>query len=130
MDVLEWYVKEGDVVEQFTSLVKVQSDKATTDITSPFEGTITKLCYAENDVARVGEPLIFIDIVGDGTEAENASTKEDITQSKEETVHSSSSDMLRGAMDAPSKGGKVLCVRVHGVMILCKPCPRTNLHRF
>ena len=58
VEVMQWFVKAGDTVEQFDKLVEVQSDKATVEITSPFVGSITSLEYATGDVAKVGTALL------------------------------------------------------------------------
>mmetsp|Transcript_10623 Transcript_10623/g.32508 ORF Transcript_10623/g.32508 Transcript_10623/m.32508 type:complete len:497 (+) Transcript_10623:90-1580(+) len=60
VEVLKWFVKAGDEVTQFQKLVEVQSDKATVDITSRFDGTVSKLGYSEGDIAAVGTPLCYI----------------------------------------------------------------------
>ena len=49
------------MVKQFDKIVEVQSDKATVEITSRYDGKITKLYHAEDTVAKVGEPLVDID---------------------------------------------------------------------
>ncbi|KAI8903893.1 dihydrolipoamide branched chain transacylase E2 [Powellomyces hirtus] len=56
-EVIQWFVKEGDRVEQFSPIAEVQSDKAAVEITSRYDGVIKKLHYAQGDVARVGQPL-------------------------------------------------------------------------
>ena len=38
VEVLAWHVKPGDRVSQFDKLLEVQSDKATVDITSRYDG--------------------------------------------------------------------------------------------
>eukprot|EP01128_Nolandella_sp_AFSM9_P004036 TRINITY_DN1776_c0_g1_i1.p1 TRINITY_DN1776_c0_g1~~TRINITY_DN1776_c0_g1_i1.p1 ORF type:complete len:514 (+),score=150.46 TRINITY_DN1776_c0_g1_i1:31-1572(+) len=60
VEVLQWYVEEGDVVEQFTPLCEVQSDKATVPITSRFGGVLKKLHYEVGEMAKVGAPLCDI----------------------------------------------------------------------
>ncbi len=45
VEVLTWHVKAGDRVSQFDRLLSVQSDKATVDITSRFDGVVRKLHY-------------------------------------------------------------------------------------
>lgn len=63
--VKEWYVKEGDVVEQFENLCEVQSDKASVTITSRYDGKILKIHHKVHDTAFVGKPLLDFDVVDD-----------------------------------------------------------------
>lgn len=60
--VKEWFVKEGDVVEQFDNLCEVQSDKASVTITSRYDGKITRIRHAVDDIALVGQPLLDFDV--------------------------------------------------------------------
>lgn len=63
--VKEWFVKEGDVVQQFDNLCEVQSDKASVTITSRYDGKILKLHHNMDDIALVGKPLIDFDVTDD-----------------------------------------------------------------
>uniref|UniRef100_A0A158PA61 Dihydrolipoamide acetyltransferase component of pyruvate dehydrogenase complex n=1 Tax=Angiostrongylus cantonensis TaxID=6313 RepID=A0A158PA61_ANGCA len=58
------YVKVGDMVSEFDSLCEVQSDKAAVTITSRYEGIIKKLLHKVDEVVRVGEPLVEIEVAG------------------------------------------------------------------
>lgn len=68
-EVIQWFVKTGDKVEEFDRLCEVQSDKASVEITSRFTGTIASLKYKVGDMAKVGSPLVEIE-TGDAAGAE------------------------------------------------------------
>ncbi|CAK3995493.1 Lipoamide acyltransferase [Lecanosticta acicola] len=67
---IQWFVQPGARVEQFDKLCEVQSDKASVEITSPFDGVIKKLHYEPDDMAITGKPLVDIDIQGEVSEAD------------------------------------------------------------
>jgi 2-oxoisovalerate dehydrogenase E2 component (dihydrolipoyl transacylase) len=52
-------------VEEWDKLCEVQSDKASVEITSRFAGVIKKLHYEAGEMAKVGQPLLDIDIQGE-----------------------------------------------------------------
>jgi len=94
--VKEWYVKVGQVVEEFDELVEVQSDKANVDITSRYAGKIVKIHYEIDDVAQVGDPLVDIEIEGDDDEepidnyvdhTESAASDDAVLTKSEEKPH-------------------------------------------
>jgi 2-oxoisovalerate dehydrogenase E2 component (dihydrolipoyl transacylase) len=62
---IQWFVQPGARVEQFDKLCEVQSDKASVEITSPFDGVIKRLHYEPDDMAITGKPLVDIDIQDD-----------------------------------------------------------------
>ncbi|EMD01061.1 hypothetical protein BAUCODRAFT_194318 [Baudoinia panamericana UAMH 10762] len=62
---IQWFVQPGARVEQFDKLCEVQSDKASVEITSPFDGVIKKLHYEPDDMAITGKALVDIDIEGE-----------------------------------------------------------------
>ena len=55
----------GDAVRQYDPLCRVQSDKATIDVTSAYDGTIRSLSVRAGDVLAVGEPLCVVSADGD-----------------------------------------------------------------
>ncbi|CAD6576359.1 MAG: hypothetical protein ASARMPREDX12_007858 [Alectoria sarmentosa] len=62
VQIIQWFVEPGARVEQFDKICEVQSDKATTEITSRFDGVIKRLHYEAEEVAQVGKPLCDIDV--------------------------------------------------------------------
>jgi 2-oxoisovalerate dehydrogenase E2 component (dihydrolipoyl transacylase) len=62
VELMAWYVKKGDQIKAFDKLCEVQSDKATVEITSRFDGIIAKVYHKEGDIVKVAtrEVLIMI----------------------------------------------------------------------
>ncbi|KAL8162834.1 hypothetical protein V2J09_014323 [Rumex salicifolius] len=63
-ELLKWFVQEGDHVEEFQPLCEVQSDKATIEITSRYNGQIAQILHAPSDIVKVGETLLRISLEG------------------------------------------------------------------
>lgn len=61
VELMKWFVKDGDKVKSFDRLCEVQSDKATVEITSRFDGIIAKIHHAEGAIVKVGEALVDIE---------------------------------------------------------------------
>ena len=61
-EITQWFVEPGARVEEFSPLCEVQSDKASVEITSRFAGVVKKLHYGAGDFAKVGKPLVDIDV--------------------------------------------------------------------
>lgn len=78
---IQWFVQPGARVEHFDKLCEVQSDKASVEITSPFDGVIKKLYYEPDDMAVTGKPLVDIDM--DGEEADEVKSGEAEGKSEE-----------------------------------------------
>ncbi|KAI8104194.1 hypothetical protein M9434_002452 [Picochlorum sp. BPE23] len=64
-EVVQWFVKPGDTVKEYDMLCRVQSDKATVDVTSIFSGVIHKVSCPEGGLVAVGQPLV--EYYGDDT---------------------------------------------------------------
>lgn len=84
--IIQWFVQPGARVAQFDKICEVQSDKAAVEITSRFDGIIKKLHYEADDMAKVGKPLVDIDIQSDISLEDEAllKTQEDKTKVKKQ----------------------------------------------
>jgi len=63
-EVIEWKVKEGDIIVEDQIIVDVSTDKAIVEIPSMYNGRVTKLYYAEGDIAKVHQPLFALEVEG------------------------------------------------------------------
>ena len=76
--ILEWYVKEGDIVKVGDSIVQMETDKVVADIPSPKNGTITACYGTVGDVIHVGAPLVEIEPEG-GVSEQQVTEKQPVT---------------------------------------------------
>jgi len=51
-EVARWLVVEGQAVHEDDPLVEIQTDKATVEIPSPYEGTVLRILVAEGEIAH------------------------------------------------------------------------------
>ena len=65
-ELVEWHVKVGDPVKEDMVLAAVMTDKATVEIPSPTDGTVSWLGAEIGEQIAVGAPLIRLDVAGDG----------------------------------------------------------------
>ncbi|ALV22081.1 MAG: dihydrolipoamide acetyltransferase family protein [Carnobacterium sp.] len=63
-EIVTWDVKPGDKVKEDDILAEIQSDKAVIGLPSPVSGTVTKILVAEGEIAKVGDPIVEIEIDG------------------------------------------------------------------
>ena len=60
-DVASWLVKEGEEIKADDPLIEIQTDKSTTQLVSPVDGTVKKLFVKEDDHVEKGDKLAEID---------------------------------------------------------------------
>ena len=74
---LEWYVTEGQTINENDPLAKVETDKVVADIPSPRGGKILRLHGKVDQVINVGDTFVEIDDgSGDTNQADEASAAE------------------------------------------------------
>ena len=60
-EIVRWFIKEGEHVEEDQPLAEVMTDKATVEIPSPVRGRILKRGGEEGDIVEVGASLVVIE---------------------------------------------------------------------
>ncbi|ALS00149.1 dihydrolipoamide acetyltransferase [Enterococcus silesiacus] len=63
-EIVKWFVKSGDTINEDDTLLEVQNDKSVEEIPSPVTGTVKNIVVPEGTVANVGDVLIEIDAPG------------------------------------------------------------------
>lgn len=79
-DIIQWLVKEGDVVKADDALVEIQNDKSSMEIPSPVSGVVTKILVPVG-VAKVDEAIIEIE-TGEATTKEAAPVAQEVVETK------------------------------------------------
>ena len=78
----KWLVKEGDKVNSGDVIAEIETDKATMEIESADEGTVTKLLIKEGtESVPVNSPIAVLD--GEENEKDNTNNKDDFIKTDE-----------------------------------------------
>lgn len=100
-EIVKWFVKAGDEIDEDDILCEVQNDKAVVEIPSPVKGKVTEVLVSEGTVAVVGDVLVKLDAPGyedlqfkgdhgeEKTEAQVQSTLENGQEVEKEPVSAS-----------------------------------------
>ena len=85
-EVVEWMVAVGDTVKEDDPILSVMTDKATVEIPSPVDGTVTKVVGEAGDILPVGVVCIEFEVEGAGnaSASEEAPAKKVAPEPKEE----------------------------------------------
>ncbi|SEK20198.1 dihydrolipoyllysine-residue acetyltransferase [Halomonas daqiaonensis] len=82
-EVVEWRIKEGDVIEEDQPVVEVMTDKALVEITAPEAGRVTRLYVPKGEIAKVHAPLFAYEAEGEApaepSAQQRSSNKEEVT---------------------------------------------------
>ena len=68
--VSRWLKQEGDAVKQYESILEVETDKVTTEVTAVDSGTLLRILVAEGLVVKAGTPLAVIGQPGEAVPVE------------------------------------------------------------
>ena len=59
-EVISWLKKEGDLLKKDEPVLVLMTDKATVELPTPFEGTLSKIYYKPGEIAKKGLPLFDV----------------------------------------------------------------------
>ena len=82
--VATWFKKVGDTVQEGEILAEIETDKATMEFESFYEGTLLYIGIQENETAKVDAPLAIIGNPGDDIESILGGGKESVVEDKSE----------------------------------------------
>lgn len=71
VELMKWFVKEGEAVRSFDRICEVQSDKATVEITSKYDGVVVAVHHEEGAIVQVGSALVDIAVEGEDATPES-----------------------------------------------------------
>jgi pyruvate dehydrogenase E2 component (dihydrolipoamide acetyltransferase) len=96
-EIVKFYVKEGDTINEDDVLAEVQTDKAVVEIPAPVTGTVKKLNAEEGEVVEVGSVLAVFD-----TGEDDDTAQEDV----QDTATPEPEAKPEASVPAPSVSGK------------------------
>ncbi|MBO1510584.1 dihydrolipoamide acetyltransferase family protein [Metabacillus bambusae] len=109
-EIVKWFVKPGDKVEEDDVLAEVQNDKAVVEIPSPVKGTVTEVNVEEGTVATVGQTIITFDAPGyedlkfKGDHGDEEPKKEEKTEAQVQATAEAGQDVKKEEVEIdPSK---------------------------
>ncbi|QED47377.1 dihydrolipoamide acetyltransferase family protein [Cytobacillus dafuensis] len=104
-EIVKWFVKPGDKIQEDDVLCEVQNDKAVVEIPSPVAGTVEEILVGEGTVATVGQVLITFDAPGyenlkfKGDEHEEQQEPQTQAPEKKEEASESNMDKTQSNLD-------------------------------
>ncbi|MCY8217098.1 2-oxo acid dehydrogenase subunit E2 [Bacillus haynesii] len=95
-EIVKWFVKPNDEVNEDDVLAEVQNDKAVVEIPSPVKGKVLELKVEEGTVATVGQTIITFDAPG----------YEDLQFKGDESGEAKAEEAEKQETDAPAEAAK------------------------
>lgn len=86
---VRWVINEGQPVQKGAVLAEIETDKATVEVTSDYEGIVARHLIEEKAVVPVNTPIAIITAPGEKwTEEKEAGSKEQVAGEKEQVAGS------------------------------------------
>lgn len=96
--ITNWFVKEGDKVEEDDVLLEIATDKVDSEIPSPVEGVVKKIFFKQDEVVAVGTVIAVIGLDGDESAVSEEQTE---TPAEEEEIDTGSDNSGQATSDEP-----------------------------
>jgi len=97
-EIVKWFVKPGDVIQEDDTLLEVQNDKSVVEIPSPVSGTVEEIYVSEGTVAVVGDKLVRFDAPDHDIPDHDDEDEESVDSSKEEASAEKSHEQVGEAL--------------------------------
>jgi pyruvate dehydrogenase E2 component (dihydrolipoamide acetyltransferase) len=109
-EIVKWFVKPGDKVQEDDVLCEVQNDKAVVEIPSPVAGTVEEVLVDEGTVATVGQVLVTFDapgyedlkFKGDEEDTPAEQPKQEKTEAQVQSTLEAGQEIKKEATEAPA----------------------------
>jgi pyruvate dehydrogenase E2 component (dihydrolipoamide acetyltransferase) len=115
VELLQWYVKEGDAVREDQNLAEIETDKAVADLPSPYTGVVSRLHHQPGERIPVGAVLVSFAEEGQQAVEPGQSRAEEPVPEQPSGLEPSSEAAADATTEQPSapqppghKGGRVL----------------------
>lgn len=102
-EIVEWLVKEGELISEDQPVCDVMTDKALVQIPAVHNGVVSKLYYAKGDIAKVHAPLFEMHLTVDTSSASNPVTVSESVPS----VSSATSESSLSAAQPPAQSTEI-----------------------
>jgi len=86
VEVIEVLVSTGDEISVETSLITVESDKASMEIPSPVAGLVTSVLVKNGDAVSIGSDLLVVELSDDTADTETAEKSSSATPSGDDNT--------------------------------------------
>ena len=112
-EIVKWFVKAGDTIEEDDVLAEVQNDKSVVEIPSPVSGTVEEVLVDEGTVAVVGDVIVKIDAPDaeemqfKGSHSDDSSKQEEKQEEAPAEKESTSSSQSQEASTASTQEAEV-----------------------
>lgn len=107
-EVVKWLVAEGENIIEDQAVVEVMTDKALVEIPAKYSGVVTKLYYAEGNIAKVHSPLFSMQVTEENLEQQEPVIPTSIKNTEVKSLNADSISNLTSTKTHEKHTGKAL----------------------